>query len=205
MHIPWTTWSTACAILPLATAFYPYHPSPAGTKSAHPRRDARDAARRSLSLPVRRVPLRSRDNQYDVLKSAEPKGSNSVAVDQDGGDISYMAAVKIGSSQEEYYLLLDSAASNTWVMGGDCTSEACGKHNTFGKGDSDSLKVCTSHLPLFFTPRIHVYLHTYPDLLNPLLHNLRHGLRLRPLRHRHPAPGVPLHTPHLRPRDECLR
>lgn len=64
-----------------------------------------------------------------------------MAIDQDGSDLSYMVAVTIGDSKEEYHLLLDSAASNTWVMGQDCTSEACGTHTTFGKGDSTSLKV----------------------------------------------------------------
>lgn len=89
-------------------------------------------------MPLRRVP---RDNTYNILNSNDPKQKNSVAVDQDGSDLSYMAAVTIGSSKEEYHLLLDSAASNTWVMGQDCKAEACGKHNTFGKGDSDTLKV----------------------------------------------------------------
>ena len=147
MLIPWTTWTAACALVPAAAAFYPYQPVPVGTKHASRRDDipktkTRYAPRRSLTLPLRRVPLRSRDNQYKILNSADPKQKNSVAVDQDGSDISYMAAVTIGDSKEEYHLLLDSAATNTWVMGQDCTSEACGKHNTFGKGDSSSLKVC---------------------------------------------------------------
>ncbi|KAF2642404.1 acid protease [Massarina eburnea CBS 473.64] len=51
-----------------------------------------------------------------------------------------MVAVTIGDSTEEYKLLLDSAASNTWVMGEGCSTEACGKHNTFGKGDSKTIK-----------------------------------------------------------------
>ncbi|KAG9204487.1 hypothetical protein G6514_000946 [Epicoccum nigrum] len=51
-----------------------------------------------------------------------------------------MVAVTIGDSKEEYHLLLDSAASNTWVMGADCKTDACGTHTTFGKGDSSTLK-----------------------------------------------------------------
>lgn len=51
-----------------------------------------------------------------------------------------MVAVTIGNSKEEYHLLLDSAASNTWVMGQDCNTDACKTHNTFGSGDSSSLK-----------------------------------------------------------------
>jgi hypothetical protein len=51
-----------------------------------------------------------------------------------------MVAVTIGDSSDEYHMLLDSAASNTWVMGQDCESEACKTHATFGKGDSSTLK-----------------------------------------------------------------
>ncbi|KAL1612228.1 hypothetical protein SLS60_000452 [Paraconiothyrium brasiliense] len=145
MLIPWTTWTAACAILPVVTAFYPYDPASGTGKPT--RRDTpkvRDAPRRALTLPLRRV---RRDNTYDILNSNDPKQKNSVAVDQDGSDLSYMAAVTFGSSKEEYHLLLDSAASNTWVMGQDCKAEACGKHNTFGEGDSDTLKVCIPSWP----------------------------------------------------------
>lgn len=96
----------------------------------------------------------ARDNTYSILNSKDPTQENSVAVDQDGSDLSYMAAVTIGSSREEYHLLLDSAASNTWVMGQECKAEACGKHNTFGEGDSDSLKVC-HYTSLHFRPMLH--------------------------------------------------
>jgi hypothetical protein len=67
-----------------------------------------------------------------------------VAIDQDGKDISYVVAVTFGDGKEEYNLLLDSAASNTWIMSQDCDSEACKMHNTFGKGDSSTLTVCMS-------------------------------------------------------------
>jgi hypothetical protein len=52
-----------------------------------------------------------------------------------------MVAVTFGDSSDEYHMLLDSAASNTWVMAQDCKSEACKTHATFGKGDSSTLKV----------------------------------------------------------------
>ncbi|KAF2127427.1 acid protease [Dothidotthia symphoricarpi CBS 119687] len=51
-----------------------------------------------------------------------------------------MVAVTFGDSKEEYHLLLDSAASNTWVMGQDCKSDSCSTHTTFGAGDSSTLK-----------------------------------------------------------------
>jgi len=143
----------SAAFLPTTTAFYPYNLDSSFEKSASHRKVSplsNDANTRSLTLPIRRVPTR-RQNAYNIVNSVDPKQANSVAIDQDGGDLSYMVAVKIGDSKEEYHLLLDSAVSNTWVMGQDCKSEACGQHNTFGAGDSGTLKVRRGHhfLPHF--------------------------------------------------------
>lgn len=79
---------------------------------------------------------------YNIVNSKDPGQDKSVAIDQDGKDLSYMVAVTFGDSKEEYHMLLDSAASNTWVMGQECKSEACKTHTLFGKGDSSTLKVC---------------------------------------------------------------
>ena len=36
---------------------------------------------------------------------------------------------------------MDTGATNTWIMGSDCTSVACSTHNTFGTDNSNTLKV----------------------------------------------------------------
>lgn len=130
---------------PTVTAFYPYQYDDGSKATSSSRRSARisKSSAASITLPLRRVPasLRSRQNAYNIVDSKDPSQKNSVAIDQDGSDLSYMVAVSIGDSKEEYHLLLDSAASNTWVMGQDCKSDACGTHTTFGSGDSSSLKV----------------------------------------------------------------
>ncbi|KAF1946174.1 acid protease [Clathrospora elynae] len=149
MHTSLPRWlALSAAILPTATAFYPYHygDDRTSTSSEHSRRRPQlsnvDTNALSVTLPLRRIPagLRSRQNAYNIANSNDPKQENSVAVDQDGGDLSYMVAVTFGDSKEEYHLLLDSAASNTWVMGQDCSTEACKTHTTFGKGDSSTLQ-----------------------------------------------------------------
>lgn len=140
MHIPWTTYTAASCLLPLASAFYPYNPSspaPPRRRTALPYNSTPRSASR-ITLPLHRIP---RDNAYPILHSASPGDKNSVAIDQDGADLSYMAAVTLGDSKESYHLLLDSAAGNTWVMGSACGDKACGRHNTFGEGDSGTLKV----------------------------------------------------------------
>lgn len=147
MHTQLSTWlAVSAALWPAVTAFYPYQYNDGSTTTSSSRRSTRlsRSSAGSATLPLRRVPasLRSRQqNTYNIVNSKDPSQENSVAIDQDGSDLSYMVAVTIGDSKEEYHLLLDSAASNTWVMGQDCKSDACGMHTTFGQGDSSSLKV----------------------------------------------------------------
>lgn len=152
MHLPFSLWTAYLVIsnIPTITAFYPYEPNYGDDNSNRKLRRAQAAPkhpsndnRRSITLPIRRASSR-RDNNYNIINSNEPKQKNAVAIDQDGEDKSYMVAVTIGDSKEEYHLLLDSAASNTWVMGQNCPTDACKMHNTFGKGDSGSLKVISS-------------------------------------------------------------
>lgn len=172
MHIFSPTWlALSSAILPTVTAFYPYHYGDnipdLHSRRTLPRPSKIKSKTGPVTLPLHRIPtspqLRSRQNAYNIVNSNDPNQANSVAIDQDGGDLSYMVAVTIGDSKEEYHLLMDSAASNTWVMGQDCATDACKTHNTFGKRDSSSLKVCSLparrwrvELTLFYRHRIHL-------------------------------------------------
>ncbi|KAH9876060.1 hypothetical protein J1614_003939 [Plenodomus biglobosus] len=158
MHTALPTYLALSALLSqTATAFYPYLPqdidisdsTPSSSISRRIPRPSHSDTSRTLTLPLRRVAtpplsLRARQNAYKILESADPKQENSVAIDQDGGDLSYMIAVRFGDGKEEYHLLLDSAASNTWVMAQDCTSESCRIHDTFGEGDSSTLTTQTT-------------------------------------------------------------
>ncbi|CAN9305418.1 unnamed protein product [Alternaria sp. RS040] len=148
MHTSLPTWfALSAAILPTTTAFYPYHYSASKTSTTSRShrtspQPSHDENTRSVTVPLRRVrtPLHARQNVYNIVNSNNPTQKNSVAIDQDGSDLSYMVAVTFGDSSDEYHMLLDSAASNTWVMGQDCASEACKTHATFGTGDSSTLK-----------------------------------------------------------------
>ncbi|EOA92173.1 uncharacterized protein SETTUDRAFT_85375 [Exserohilum turcica Et28A] len=157
MHTPLSAWlALSAAIIPGATAFYPYHyAGDSGSSSQPSRRTSRPVSidnARLITLPLRRIPtsLQSRENVYQIVASNKPSQENSVAIDQDGKDLSYMVAVTFGDSKEEYHMLLDSAASNTWVMGQDCKSEACKTHNLFGAGDSSSLKTDTKSFSITY-------------------------------------------------------
>lgn len=147
MYIPSTSAVACLSLLPLVSAFYPYvpvypiiHSRKDLYKSVRHAEDALNPRDDSISLGIRRT-LTRRTNKYNIISAQPPTQSNSVAVDQDGTDFSYMVTITFGTSSEEYHMLLDSAASNTWIMGGDCTSDVCNTHNTFGNGDSTSLTI----------------------------------------------------------------
>ncbi|KAI1373745.1 hypothetical protein F4677DRAFT_455767 [Hypoxylon crocopeplum] len=84
--------------------------------------------------------LLNRDNDYNVVSAVKPSVSNAVGIDQDGTDYSYFLQAGFGSEGKSLYMLVDTGASTTWVMGSGCTSAACTKHNTFGPNDSKTYK-----------------------------------------------------------------
>ena len=96
---------------------------------------------RSKGLVVKPRPRAKRDNQYEFVSASPPTQTNSAGVHNDGTDFSYFASVKFGSSDKILYMLVDTGAANTWVMGSDCTNQVCADHNTFGPEDSKTLSV----------------------------------------------------------------
>lgn len=127
------------AILPTSTfAFYPYQRGDNEKASQNSPR-AVSRPRTAISDNSFHVPIR-RANNFPIVQAADPAGEHSLGVHQDGSDHSYFCAFKVGTSEKEFHLLLDSAASNTWLMSGDCTTNACNLHTTLGARDSASLR-----------------------------------------------------------------
>ena len=81
-----------------------------------------------------------RTNSYPIVSAAPPSQTNSAGIDQDGTDYSYFAQVLLGSNNTPLYMLLDSGAGTSWVMGSTCTSAACKTHNSFGAANSSTFK-----------------------------------------------------------------
>ncbi|KAK3293451.1 uncharacterized protein B0H64DRAFT_345970 [Chaetomium fimeti] len=82
--------------------------------------------------------LSKRKNTYAVSKPATPTAPNSAGIYQYGPDYSYFIRVQVGEAQQPFYMLLDTGASNTWIMGSDCESDACHLHDTFDPSSSKS-------------------------------------------------------------------
>ena len=73
------------------------------------------------------------------MEAVNPSQSLTAGINQDGTDYSYFVKAKLGSKKKEFYLLLDTGAGSSWVMGSSCTDKPCTMHNTFGTSDSDTL------------------------------------------------------------------
>ena len=103
-----------------------------------------DHERRDQLLNLRSRSIFRRDNSFPIVTAAQPKQTDSVAIDQDGTDFSYFSQLKFGASGKTIYVLIDTGAASTWIMGSDCTSKPCASHSTFGIQDSSTLKLADS-------------------------------------------------------------
>lgn len=107
--------------------------------------------RRSQETPVGYTAASvRRADKYEIVKGTQPKQANSVAIDQDGTDYSYICTIQVGASGKAMQMLIDTGAANTWMMGSDCSSEPCLAHNTFGAKDSTSLRVTDTEFNLSY-------------------------------------------------------
>ena len=75
------------------------------------------------------------------MKASTPTLEHAEALNQDGADISYFVEVGMGSNKKPVYMLIDTGAGTSWVMGSDCKSPPCKIRRTFGPPDSTSLVV----------------------------------------------------------------
>lgn len=101
------------------------------------------AKKYNTELPTRTTKggatLVNRENTYSVETPTTPTHTNSAGIYQDGTDYSYFIQAHIGSASTPMYLLIDTGASTSWVMGSGCESDACTTHDTFGSEDSTTL------------------------------------------------------------------
>ncbi|EEP80739.1 predicted protein [Uncinocarpus reesii 1704] len=152
MHF--SSWLLCAGILSTTvSAFYPVKLPPSDNPSLPD-----SSRRRFFPVPLPKAPsqdekkpltldlVRSRrrvrrDNKYSAVMGSDPTMENSAAIHQDGNDYSYFSTVKFGSRGQPMWLLLDTGASESWVMSSNCTAEACLRHNSFGVEDSDTLNV----------------------------------------------------------------
>ncbi|KAJ9141860.1 Aspartic-type endopeptidase [Pleurostoma richardsiae] len=94
--------------------------------------------------------LGRRGNTYSIDSAVEPTMANSEGIDQDGTDFSYFIEAGFGSSEKSLYMLVDTGAGTTWVMGSNCKSSACTMHNSYGSGDSKTYQTTTDSFSIAY-------------------------------------------------------
>ncbi|KAK4155106.1 acid protease [Chaetomidium leptoderma] len=92
--------------------------------------------------------LDKRKNTYMVSEPAVPTAPDSAGIYQYGPDYSYFIKVQVGAAQQPFYMLLDTGAANTWLMGSNCKSDACRIHSTFDPSSSKSWRTETKPFSL---------------------------------------------------------
>ncbi|KAK2460906.1 hypothetical protein APHAL10511_007376 [Amanita phalloides] len=83
----------------------------------------------------------SDDKANTVTHAKTPTTPDSLGLDIEANDISYLAIVDIGTPPEKYSLIMDSGSADMWVGSENCVSEAgggCGNHNFLGPQSSSS-------------------------------------------------------------------
>lgn len=74
-----------------------------------------------------------------VTKAQDPSSPHTIGLDIEANDVGYFATIQIGSSNNNFKMLIDSGSSDTWVAGSDCSS--CSTQNKLGTQSSKSLKL----------------------------------------------------------------
>ncbi|PGH16456.1 hypothetical protein AJ79_01787 [Helicocarpus griseus UAMH5409] len=108
--------------------FYPYN------TGKRPHKDGKDLLKMDI------VKTR-RENKFEAVFSDNTTMPHSMPIHTDGFDYSYFSVIDFGSERQPMYMLIDTGASNTWLISTNCTLEPCLLHNTFGAEDSKSLSV----------------------------------------------------------------
>lgn len=81
-----------------------------------------------------------RENRYTVMTPTDPEHPDAVGIFQDGKDYTYFVKAQFGSAKQPLYMLVDTGAGSTWVMGSSCTTEPCKLHDTFDPSTSTTFK-----------------------------------------------------------------
>ncbi|PFH53096.1 hypothetical protein AMATHDRAFT_138478 [Amanita thiersii Skay4041] len=83
------------------------------------------------------------DTPDGVTAANQPSTPNSLGLDIEGHDVSYLSTIQIGNPPRDFILLMDSGSADMWVGSENCQSEAgggCGNHNFLGPNSSNSFK-----------------------------------------------------------------
>jgi len=83
----------------------------------------------------------SKNQSSSVTQANPPTANNSLGLEIEATDVSYLATVQIGSPARDFTILMDSGSADFWVGSENCTSTnggGCGNHVFLGPQSSSS-------------------------------------------------------------------
>lgn len=75
-----------------------------------------------------------------IISPIKPNRPFSAGIFQDGNDFTYFGEVFLGSRNSKVYMLLDTGADSSWVMGSECKDPICTSRDTFGAQNSSTFE-----------------------------------------------------------------
>lgn len=75
-----------------------------------------------------------------IIPPLKPNRPFSAGIFQDGNDFTYFGEVFLGSQNSKVYMLLDTGADSSWVMGNGCKDPICTSRDTFGAQNSSTFE-----------------------------------------------------------------
>jgi len=84
---------------------------------------------------------KSKSQRLSVTQADSPTANNSLGLDIEATDVSYLATVQLGNPPRNFSILMDSGSADFWVGSENCTSTnggGCGNHVFLGSQSSSS-------------------------------------------------------------------
>ncbi|ODH23961.1 hypothetical protein ACO22_05357 [Paracoccidioides brasiliensis] len=98
----------------------------------------KDDVKPALKLDIMKA---RRQNNFEAFGGDPTTVPHSLPINTDGYDFSYFSTMHFGSNQQPMWMLIDTGASNTWLVGSNCIADPCKIHNSFGSEDSNTLSI----------------------------------------------------------------
>ncbi|ANB12939.1 proteinase A [Sugiyamaella lignohabitans] len=144
----------APAVDDLKTISFPLHSkrSVAGTSALTPIKNTGEQV--STAMVLVSEFLSTQQNKplgQSLAANSGVQGTPEAIIEQHGNDISYYLDLEIGSSGQNFSVIIDTGSYYTWVYGTNCTNSVCTSHNQYDISKSTSASVLGQNFSIQYT------------------------------------------------------
>lgn len=84
-------------------------------------------------------------------KNTDSGSSSTNKINQDGNDVAYYMGFSIGSSNQNFSLIVDTGSYYTWIYGAECTADACTHRQQYKLSNSTTVKNTTKDFSITYS------------------------------------------------------